>query len=62
MISCQPARPSRADCSALTEATVEAVRMLFLDGVLSRPLSIKLHLFGIPNAFATFLGLEGMGV
>ena len=29
-----------------------------------RPLSppIKLHLFGMPNAFAAFLGLEGMGV
>src|SRR5260221_9613285 len=35
----QPARPSRADLAALTEAPVEALRTLFLDDLLSRPLS-----------------------
>ena len=39
MTSYQLARPSRADLAVLTEAPVEALRALFLDDLLSRPLS-----------------------
>ena len=39
MTACQLARPSRADLAALNQEPVEALRSLFLDDLVSRPLS-----------------------
>jgi hypothetical protein len=54
-VSTTPVLASRLFCNSALHTIRYGVR---------RPLSspIKLHLFGMPNAFAAFLGLEAMGV